>query len=185
MSHAAAASARLALSRERLRLALQGLSAAQGDPTGRRTDAAAVQWLESVMSIPGASVVFDALRRWWARHPLRLASLLAADATKAVVQPLAQRHPLGLVFGALLLGAAIAWSRPWRWLVKPALLAGLLPQLFTRALAPDSGVGALIEECIAGLMPPGEADRGVGAPEQRVSDGATAATDRRYRAPHS
>jgi hypothetical protein len=38
---------------------------------------------------------------------------------------------LGAAGLALVLGAWVAHSRPWRWLVKPALWAALLPQITT------------------------------------------------------
>ena len=124
---------RLTLSRERLREAMR-------DRTARRSSspsagAATTAWLDSLKAIPGAGVVVDALRSWWAQHPLRVASMVAADATKSVLQPMAQKNPLALVLGALVLGGLLAWSRPWRWLIKPALFAGLLPQLVSKALA--------------------------------------------------
>ena len=68
-----------------------------------------------------------------AKTPLHLAGLLARDAVNAAVQPLAQRNPLGMVLGAALTGGLLVWSRPWRWLLTPALLATLLPQLLARA----------------------------------------------------
>ena len=68
-----------------------------------------------------------------AKTPLHIAGLFARDAVEAAVQPLAQRNPLGMVLGAALAGAVLVWSRPWRWLLTPALLATLLPQLAARA----------------------------------------------------
>jgi hypothetical protein len=127
-------SARLARSREQLRLSLQGTSAAAGVGAERHADAAAASWLETLSAIPGAGLLVEAAGNWWARHPLRAAAIVAAGATTAVVTPIAQRHPLGLVAGALVFGGLLAWSRPWRWAVKPALFAGLAPQLLLAAL---------------------------------------------------
>jgi hypothetical protein len=120
---------RLALSRQRLRLAMQGEPAAHAAPASGQA------WAHSLRTLPGAPVVMDAVQAWWAQHPLRVVGLVAANATMTALRPAAQRHPLGLVAGALLAGALLAWSRPWRWLVKPALFAGLLPQLFSKTLA--------------------------------------------------
>lgn len=125
---------RLAQSREHLRLALCRQTEPQRDATNQRTGPSTVAWLSSLKAIPGAGIVIEALSSWWAQHPLRVASMVGADVAKAVVQPLAQRHPLGLVLGAMLLGGLLFWSRPWRWVFKPALFAGLLPQLFYKAL---------------------------------------------------
>ena len=130
---------RLARSRERLRQALDGTlatPAAANDPGGRAT---APSWLDTLKALPGAAVVAEAIGSWWARHPWRVAAIVAASTASAVVKPLAQRHPLGLMVGAVLVGGLIAWSRPWRWAVKPALFAGLLPQLLLAALRPPPG----------------------------------------------
>jgi hypothetical protein len=67
------------------------------------------------------------------KTPLHIAGLFARDAVEAAVQPLAQRNPLGMVLGAALAGGFLMWSRPWRWLLTPALLATVLPQLAARA----------------------------------------------------
>jgi hypothetical protein len=73
-----------------------------------------------------------------AEHPAHRASAMAALAAKAALQPVAQKHPWALVGAALLIGGALAWSRPWRWAAKPllssALFASLLPQLWSKAL---------------------------------------------------
>jgi hypothetical protein len=106
------AAQRLALSRERLRNSLQRPAAPEG-----------------------GNVVMDALRAWWAQHPLRLAATVATDAAKAAVRPIAERHPFALVLGALLIGGLVVGARPWRGILKPALLAGLLPQLVAKLMA--------------------------------------------------
>lgn len=89
--------------------------------------------LDKAQSLPGVSVLLEAARGWWAHHPWRVVTLVAADAGRAAITPVAQRHPVALVLGAALFGAmAFRWG-PWRWLVKPAVLAGFLPRLLTRA----------------------------------------------------
>ncbi len=80
-------------------------------------------------------MLIDAVTRWWAQHPLRLAGMVAAGATTAMVRPMAQRNPLSLVLAALVLGGLLAWSRPWRWLLTPALLAGFVPRVFSKLVA--------------------------------------------------
>ncbi len=127
-------SERLAISREAMRVALMGNS-----PLGRSQSgglgASVPEWLVGLKSVPGADVIVDAALAWWAQHPFRTACLVAAEAAKSVVQPMAQRHPLGLVLGAVLVGALVVKTRPWRWLVTPALLAGLLPQVLSHAVS--------------------------------------------------
>lgn len=123
---------RLALSRERLRLALQG---AGGNPPS--TDSPGVSWLGSLAAIPGAGALIAAATRWWAQHRLRIVGKAVSDTAKAVVQPLARRHPLALVLGALLVGGLLVWTRPWRWFLTPALFAGLLPRLLSALLEPQ------------------------------------------------
>ncbi|MBC7919065.1 MAG: hypothetical protein H7Y28_14775, partial [Rhodoferax sp.] len=71
---------------------------------------------------------------WWAQHPLRLASLLAVDAVKTAVQPIAQRSPLGLILGAAAVGGLLFRFRPWRWIPKPLIVAGLLPHLLSKVM---------------------------------------------------
>ncbi len=108
------AAQRLAESRERLRLSMTRQHAP--------TDGAAAPML-------------DALQDWWAAHPLHVAGVVAADAAKTLIRPIAQRHPIALLAGALLLGGVLVWAKPWRGILKPALLAGLLPQLLSKAMA--------------------------------------------------
>jgi hypothetical protein len=125
---------RLALSRERLRQAMSELSAPQGEAENRGAGGRVLAWLDGLKSIPGAGIAIDAVRGWWRHNPLRIAGMAGADAAHTIVEPMARRNPLTLVLGAFLLGGLLAWGRPWRWIVKPALFAGLLPPLIYKAM---------------------------------------------------
>ena len=129
-ARSAAAIERLSRSRERLRAAIQGPTRSSGSGS-----AAAAPWLARVLTIPGIGLVVEALHSWWQHHPLQLAGSVAADTVKGILTPVVRRNPLGLMFGAALLGGLLAWTRPWRWLARPAFITGLLPQLVHEALA--------------------------------------------------
>jgi hypothetical protein len=119
---------RLVRSREHLRHALAGTSAMTHAPAPRPA------WWHELRTLPGAGIVVDAVQQWWTRHPLRATTLVVVDAAQAVVQPLARNHLLALVTGAFVVGALLAWRRPRGWILKPALFAGLLPQLLIASL---------------------------------------------------
>ncbi|MBK9574662.1 MAG: hypothetical protein IPO43_19055 [Rhodoferax sp.] len=143
----AAASARLEVSRERLRQAMQGRRAAT-DGSGNQAGAgpSGLAWLDSFETLPGISIVTDVLRRWWEQHPMRVPALLAGEALYAVALPLARRHPLGLVLGAAALGALVVVIRPWRWLAVPTPASGVLPQLtaLTKGLTSSLSLMAIL-----------------------------------------
>lgn len=124
---------RLDESRARLRQAMLA-STKPASSAARPKSGATAAWLDGVKSSPGVSILLEAAASWWMRHPLRLATRVGADAANAVIQPMAQRNPLGLVLGALVFGAVVAWIRPWRWMLKPALLAGLFPQVVSKVI---------------------------------------------------
>ena len=130
---------RLAESRARVRDALLVIAKppqrASAGATHSLFGATGTAWLDSLRTAPGVSIIVEAINAWWMRHPLRLASGVAVDAARAALQPVAQKNPVALVLGALVLGAVVAWSRPWRWIARPALLAGLAPQLLTKVIA--------------------------------------------------
>jgi hypothetical protein len=118
-----------------MRQSMSDRLASKGRAAGQRASGSMPAWLSGLAAIPGAGVLVDAVRSWWAQHPLRVAALVAIDASKTLLLPLARRNPVGLVVGALVVGGVIAWVRPWRGILKPALFAGLLPQLIAKAMA--------------------------------------------------
>lgn len=141
MSVLLSAAEQLSVSRARLRQALcQNMPAAPGAAANPGVGASPSVLLDGLKSILGANILFDALVDWWKVHPLRAVGLLAVDAAKSVLQPVAQRHPLGLMLGSFLAGAVLARIRPWRLIPTPALLAGLLPPVLSAAAAAAAAV---------------------------------------------
>jgi hypothetical protein len=130
----ASATERLALSRQRLQIALAETIDAN-KPRVASSDPTSAAWMDELKAIPGVGIVVQALSAWWAKYPLNTATAMAFDAANAVAKPLATRHPVPLVLGALVLGGMLAWSRPWRWILKPALFAGLMAQLSAKLMA--------------------------------------------------
>jgi len=92
-------------------------------------------WLKGIAAVPGLGIIIDGVRSWWNQHPMRVASMVALDASKTLLSPMIQRNPVGLVLGAVVIGGVLAWAKPWRGFLKPALFAGLLPQLISKALS--------------------------------------------------
>ena len=126
---------RLALSRERLRSTmLPAPRKAHASPLGSGVDTMARSLVERIREMPGATPVLEALETWWQQHPLRTAALVASDAARKFAAPLAERNPVGLVAAAVVVGALLALSKPWRWLLRPAIFAGLVPAIATRVM---------------------------------------------------
>lgn len=153
---------RLAESRGRLRQAMQVIAKppqrASSAGSSSLFGAAGSAWLDRLKSVPGINVIVDAVSSWWMRHPLRLATGVASDAARAALQPVAQKNPVALVLGALVLGAVVAWTRPWRWIARPALLAGLFPQVLSKVIAhaPVSSWMSVLSSLADGQRKPGE-----------------------------
>ena len=125
--------ARLALSRDRLRREMLQRSA----PKRLAADGNAVHpsLQDRLKSLPLVGVLFEGLASWWSNHPLNAVSAVALGAARSAVEPMAQRNPVALMVVALVLGGALVATRPWRWLLKPALFAGLVPQLVSKLAA--------------------------------------------------
>ena len=123
---------RIELSRARLRAAMTPAPVAASTTTAHVNPLA---WLDRLKDQPVIAILVDTLQSWWLRHPLRAAAHVASETGNAVARPIAQTNPITLVAVAAVAGAVLAWSRPWRWAIKPALFAGLLPQLVSRVVA--------------------------------------------------
>ncbi|MEP7303588.1 MAG: hypothetical protein ABI699_18890 [Caldimonas sp.] len=131
------AAARIAASRVRLRGALLAIARPPVKPS-LLDDIGVGNFLSPLLdrlkALPGAALVIDTLERWWAEHPLHTAGIVAGEASRQFVAPFARRNPYALIFGSVVVGALFMLSRPWRWIFRPALFVGLLPQLASQAL---------------------------------------------------
>ena len=90
--------------------------------------------LAGLVGLAVTAVTEGLLRRSAQAPPPRLGDL-ANDTAIALLSPVASRHPWALVGVAALAGAALAAGRPWRGLVQPAALGGLLSRLALGAIA--------------------------------------------------
>lgn len=134
---------RLNLSRARIRQNMDESLRLQSIARQRRDSGSGAHWLDGLKSIPGGSLLIDAVDLWWSKQPLRAVAKAAVGGVKAVLQPVAQRHPLALVACAFALGGVIALSRPWRWVSKPIVLTGLLAPLLSKVVSSmPSGIWA-------------------------------------------
>lgn len=122
--------ARLERSREALRGALLQTSDAGAAESARPRSA----WADEFAALPLVGPVIDAVRTWWQRHPARTTTALAATAARSVLTPVARRHPVALVAAAAVIGAGIVALKPWRWMTRPAFLAGLASQVASAAI---------------------------------------------------
>lgn len=131
---------RLADSREEMRRSLMPAPArAASTPVpaahkARGVGAFATHVSDTVRRLPGANVLSDALRIWWVKHPVNIVGRVGMEATRRYVTPIAERSPGKLILGAVAVGAVLSLLRPWRWVLRPALLAGLVPVIAVRVL---------------------------------------------------
>ncbi len=84
---------------------------------------------------PVAAIAIDVMTEWWSQHPLHASASLAGAAARGAIVPLVRRHPAAVLGVAALAGAVVVRSRAWRWLLRPALVAGVASQIASRLLA--------------------------------------------------
>jgi hypothetical protein len=63
---------------------------------------------------------------------------VAQVAARRALETLADRHPLPLLGMALAAGGLLVWMRPWRGLLRPALIAGIAARLIARVPAENA-----------------------------------------------
>lgn len=128
------ATERLALSRERIRQAMLHPGVSSGPADREHSANTSPDWLLKLRTMPAVNLLTNVFDGWWARQPLRLALILAAQTGTIILEPTARKHPFKLVLAATAVGGLLAALRPWRWIPTSALLAGLVPQLVSEVL---------------------------------------------------
>lgn len=121
-----AAAERVELSRSRLRRAMEPPPA---------PGASHRPWVPGLAAdFPALGIALELVSAWWSRQAARPVLQLAWAAFGAAIRPIAREHPFALVLGSGATGGLLMWSRPWRWVLPSALIAGMLPKLASRAI---------------------------------------------------
>jgi hypothetical protein len=135
--HEPTAAERLEASRARLRAALIEIAHPPPKPSlfaDIKIGSLGQQLVERLKALPGAALLLESIEHWWAQHPLHAAGSLAEEASRRYVGPIARENPVAVIVGSAVFGALFVASKPWRWLLRPALLFGLVPQIAAQAL---------------------------------------------------
>ena len=135
--HETTAAERLEASRARLRNALMEIAHPPPKPSllgDMKIGSLGQQLLERLKALPGAALLLESIEHWWAEHPLRAAGSLAEEASRRYMGPIARENPVAVIVGGAVFGALLVASKPWRWLLRPALFFGLVPQIAAQAL---------------------------------------------------
>jgi hypothetical protein len=100
---------------------------------------------ERLRSLPMATAVLEGVRTWWQRHPLRQAGAAAEAASERLIAPVARRNPGALILIAVGTGVLLAYAKPWRLLLRPAIVFGTVAQIGRSALTSPSAKASLRE----------------------------------------
>lgn len=128
---------RLEESRERLR---EWMQQSRGRGSRRRSEVPRVAGaqptlMDRLRSAPVVGPVVDGVGSWWSSHPMQPVASLAHGMVRDRVSPVVSRHPAAVVAAAFVAGLLLVRLRPWRWLLRPAVVAGLSTRLISRAVA--------------------------------------------------
>ena len=113
----------------------QGSGAGPGTHPDPGRPPGAATGLRGLFGHPLALVGLDLLTQWWAQHPLLRSARKAEDSARGVIAPLVRRHPVAVLGTAAAAGALLVWWRPWRWLPRPAKLAGMASNITLGAIS--------------------------------------------------
>jgi hypothetical protein len=86
-----------------------------------------------VQDVSGLDFLLAGIEGWWHQSPARTAATAAAEAAQRLVVPVAGKRPIGSILVALGMGWLLALLRPWRLLLRPALVIGVLFQVAVQA----------------------------------------------------
>lgn len=79
-------------------------------------------------------------------HPINSWSSLVMNMISPSAKKVANEHPLMLVGGSAILGAYLAWARPWRGILGPVIVGAVVRNLMTTSfLAGSRNAGRILQ----------------------------------------
>ncbi len=122
------AKSRLEASRSKLRSELMEIA----HPPPRPSSGIADKLTGMVKDVPGVALAMDTAKTWWREH--RTTAKSAGQASQAIVEPIARKHPGSAILVAAGIGAGLVLLRPWRLLLRPRILIGAASLIATQAI---------------------------------------------------
>ena len=124
--------AHLAGSREHLREVLHGIAhPPKRPPLSLKQGVSGVtdQLLSRARSLPGASLVINKVKTTWDRHPARPAIETTIARYRPALERKARTQPVAMLGVALGTGALLWLAKPWRLVLRPKVIAKVVPAL--------------------------------------------------------